>query len=160
VSGNVQSLPGIPIVASYVATNAQILPSLGRSLSGGNTTATVANVIAPGALYESRITQLDFRLTKIVRLGRTRIQGMFDLYNVLNGSAILSENSRYGSAWLTPMQILDVAWSRLARAWGSERRRCECCSSYFVPRPWSCGTSTVTVCVVVPPEFVQVIVIA
>jgi hypothetical protein len=108
VSGNFQSLPGIPIVASYVATNAQILPSLGRSLSGGNTTATVANVIAPGALYESRITQLDFRLTKIVKLGRTRIQGMVDLYNVLNGSAILSENSRYGSAWLTPMQILDA----------------------------------------------------
>jgi hypothetical protein len=53
-------------------------------------------------MYEARINQLDLRLTKIVK------DGMLDLYNVLNGSAILSENSRYGSAWLTPRQILDA----------------------------------------------------
>jgi hypothetical protein len=53
-------------------------------------------------MYEARINQLDLRLTKIVKVGRSRIHGMLDLYNVLNGSAILSENSRYGSAWLTP----------------------------------------------------------
>jgi hypothetical protein len=59
-------------------------------------------------MYEARINQLDLRLTKIVKVGRSRIHGMLDLYNVLNGSAILSENSRYGSAWLTPRQILDA----------------------------------------------------
>ena len=45
-SGLYQSLPGIPIVASYVATNAQVLPSLGRNLSEGSS-ITIANIIAP-----------------------------------------------------------------------------------------------------------------
>jgi hypothetical protein len=108
-SGNFQSLPGIPITASYVATNAQILPSLGRNLSGNNSAVTLASVIPPGALYEARVNQLDLRLTKIVKFrAHGRIQGMVDLYNVFNGSAVLAENSRYGSAWLTPTQILDA----------------------------------------------------
>jgi hypothetical protein len=108
-SGNFQSLPGIPITASYVASNAQILPSLGRNLSGNNSAVTLASVIAPGTLYEARVNQLDLRLTKMVKVrSRVRIQGMVDLYNVFNGSAILAENSRYGSAWLTPTQILDA----------------------------------------------------
>jgi hypothetical protein len=31
---------------------------------------------------------------------------MFDAYNVLNGNAILALNTRFGSAWLNPTQIL------------------------------------------------------
>src|SRR5262249_49939978 len=34
VSAVFQNLPGIPISANYVATNAQVAPSLGRNLSG------------------------------------------------------------------------------------------------------------------------------
>ena len=30
-----------------------------------------------------------------------------DLYNALNANSILSLNTRYGSAWLRPIQILD-----------------------------------------------------
>jgi hypothetical protein len=103
-----QSLPGIPISASYVATTAQAQASLGRPLAGGARTVTIANVITPNTLFENRIYQLDLRLTKIVRIGRTRVQGNFDLYNLLNASPILTENTRYGAAWLTPTQILDA----------------------------------------------------
>ena len=35
VSATFQSLPGPQVTANYVATNAQIQPSLGRPLSGG-----------------------------------------------------------------------------------------------------------------------------
>jgi hypothetical protein len=35
-----------------------------------------------------------------------RVQGMFDAYNVLNGSPIPALNTRYGPSWLAPTQIL------------------------------------------------------
>ena len=41
LSGTFQSNPGPPISATFVATNAQIAPSLGRNLAGGVTTALV-----------------------------------------------------------------------------------------------------------------------
>ena len=43
MSGVWQTLPGIPISASYVATNAEVQPSLGRPLSGNATTVTLNN---------------------------------------------------------------------------------------------------------------------
>ena len=87
---------------------AQAQASLGRPLAGGARTVTIANVITPNTLFENRIYQLDLRLTKIVRIGRTRVQGNVDLYNLLNASPILTENTRYGAAWLTPTQIRDA----------------------------------------------------
>jgi hypothetical protein len=47
---------------------------------------------------------LDLRFTKKLRVGRARIEGNVDLYNVFSGSSILATNTRFGSAWLTPTQ--------------------------------------------------------
>jgi hypothetical protein len=108
VSGNFQTLPGIPISASFVATNAQVAPTLGRSLSGSASTVTIPNIIEPQTQFEGRINQFDLRLTKTIRVGRTRLHGMFDIFNVLNASPILAINTRYGPSWLSPTQILDA----------------------------------------------------
>jgi hypothetical protein len=112
VSGAFQNLPGIPVTASYVATSGQIAPSLGRPLSGSVTQVTISNVVKPYTLFEDRFTQIDLRLTKIFRFGSTQLQGTFDLYNLLNASPVLTENTRYGTAWRTPTGILDA---RLAK---------------------------------------------
>ena len=106
VSAVFQSNPGVPISASYVATNAQVQPTLGRPLSGSASTVTIANIFQPQTQFEGRINQLDTRLMKNVRVGQYRIQAQFDLYNVLNASPILGINARYGTAWLTPTEIL------------------------------------------------------
>lgn len=106
VSGTYQNIPGIPILASYVATNAQIVPSLGRNLAAGaNATATI-DLIPPNTMFEPRIQQVDLRFTRIFRIHRSKINGNFDIYNLANASPILAENPRFGSAWLTPQQIL------------------------------------------------------
>jgi hypothetical protein len=110
-SANFQSLPGAPIAASYSVPTAQIAPSLGRNLAGGTKTATI-QLITPYTEYDPRITQLDLRLTKSVRVRSVRIKGMFDLYNALNASPILALNTTYGSAWLQPLSILNA---RLAK---------------------------------------------
>jgi len=112
ISGTYQSIPGPQITASATFTNAQIAPSLGRSLSSGST-ATV-NLVQPGTLYAERLNQIDLRFTKIFQFGERRIQGMIDLYNALNDNTLLVQSSTYGAtvgaaagrAWLVPQAIL------------------------------------------------------
>jgi hypothetical protein len=106
-SANFQSLPGPVLLASYVASNAQIAPSLGRNLSGGARTAPAIDLMTPWTQFEPRVNQLDVRLTRIVKIGRTRVQGMFDVYNLLNASPVLALNTTYGANWQVPQQILD-----------------------------------------------------
>ena len=111
VSGNFQTLPGIPISADYVVTRAEVFSSLKRNLN--QSTVTIPNIIAPQTQFEGRLNQLDLRLTKTFKTGRSRVQGMFDIYNVLNASTILSINTRYGNDWLKPLQILDARLFKL-----------------------------------------------
>ena len=57
-------------------------------------------------MFEDRLTQLDLRLTRIFRVGRSRLQGNLDVYNLFNGASVLGLNSRYGPSWLQPTAIL------------------------------------------------------
>jgi hypothetical protein len=111
-AATLQNLPGIPITASYVATNAQIAPSLGRNLGQCGAaatcsgTVTIANVFAPNTQFGDRLTQVDARLSKRLQIGKLRMTGMFDIYNLFNVSTVLAVNTRYGSSWLQPLAIL------------------------------------------------------
>jgi hypothetical protein len=102
-----QNLPGIPYYASAVFRNADIVPSLGRSLSqGANGTVTV-DLIPPQTRFENRIQQIDLRFAKTFLVSAKHIEPEFDIYNALNASPILSVNNNYGTAaWRTPTQIL------------------------------------------------------
>jgi hypothetical protein len=110
-SATFQNLPGINRLASYVATNAQIAPSLGRNLGACGASvvcnATVAvDLIEPNTLREPRQSQLDVRLSKLIRMGPVRLQGKFDIYNLFNANDIQLMITRYGSAWLNASSIL------------------------------------------------------
>ncbi len=104
-SATLQNRPGPQITASYVinAANQLANSTLGRTPTGGSSTVAL---IAPGALYGDRFTQLDVRVGKNFKIGRTRISGSADLYNLFNSSAVLSQNNTFGTAWRTPTQIL------------------------------------------------------
>ena len=110
-SAVVQNLPGIPITASYIATNAEIRPSLGRNLGQCRGAAvcngtTTVELIEPNTLFEDRITQVDLRLTRLFRLGRARVQGNLDVMNLFNASSVTGINTRYGPSWLQPTYVL------------------------------------------------------
>jgi hypothetical protein len=104
LSGTVQSVPGIQLQANWVVPNAQVQPALGRPLSASATTLAT-NLVQPGTLYGERINQLDLRLSKILKFGRTRTSLNFDIYNVMNNATVLQENYAYAS-WRTPATIL------------------------------------------------------
>jgi hypothetical protein len=99
-----QSLPGPQIVANYTATNAVVAPSLGRNLSG-NAANIPVNILEPGTLYGERMNQLDLRIGKILKFGRTRTTVGFDLYNALNANPVLIQNNAF-AAWQQPQNIL------------------------------------------------------
>jgi hypothetical protein len=110
-SAVVQNLPGIPRSASYVVTNAQIAPSLGRNLARCGTAAVCTaalgvSVVEPNTLFEPRSTQVDLRLTKNLKIGRARIMPRFDIYNLFNASDVLRLNPTFGPVWLKPLDVL------------------------------------------------------
>ena len=104
-SAVLQNIPGIPIRANLSYANAAVAPSLGRSLTGASR-VTVSNLFDPWLMREPRLTQLDLRLTKILQLGAARVQGSFDVYNLLNDDAVLALNTTFGTAWLRPRGVM------------------------------------------------------
>jgi hypothetical protein len=99
-----QSVPGPQITASYSVAVAALTQALGRLPSSGSP-ATV-QLIAPGTLYGDRVYQLDSRLTKTWKLGRARIQGQLNAYNLLNAGPVLAVNNTYGPTWLSSTATL------------------------------------------------------
>ena len=111
-----QNKPGFPIGATYVAGNAEIRSSLGRNLAScPSQTATTCNqnvtvaLIPPNSIFGDRIEQLDLRFSRMFPMGRARVQGNFDVYNIFNGSTVLNENTRYqtvNNQWRNVIQIM------------------------------------------------------
>ena len=111
LSGTFRSDQGAPLAAYWTAPNSVIQPSLGRPLSNGAPNATI-NLIEPGTQYGDRVNEVDLRLAKILKFGRTRTNIGFDIYNILNSAAVLSYNQNFvppsatSIGWLTPTGVL------------------------------------------------------
>jgi hypothetical protein len=109
VSGTYQSIPGAPIDANFVASNALIRPSLGRNLAAGANANLTLQIVQRGTMYHDRFQQVDLRLTEEFRIGLTRIQGSVDLYNALNANPVIASNNTYsgtGAVWQRPQVIM------------------------------------------------------
>jgi hypothetical protein len=106
LSGAFQSVPGFPILANYVATNAIIIPSLGRPLSGNAANATVG-LVSSGTMYNDRANQLDLRIGKFLRFGGARVNVSLNVYNVMNANPVLLQNNNF-AFWQTPQKIMDA----------------------------------------------------
>ena len=106
LAATVQSTPGPVIAANRVYTNAEIVPSLGRPLSGGAQNVTI-NLLDPGDIYGDRVNQFDMRLGKTFRFGGRRATANLDIYNVFNANPVMQENAAY-AVWRTPQRIMDA----------------------------------------------------
>jgi hypothetical protein len=119
LSGSWQGLPGVPVGtarqdAEYVAAQNRVPdPSLNveynvtRNQIPNLTVASVTvPLITPGTKFLDRRNQIDVRLSKSVNISRVKLQGQFDIFNLLNASTILSETETFGSALGRPTAIL------------------------------------------------------
>ena len=107
-----QSVPGPLVLSNYTATNAVVLPSLGRPLSGGAANVVV-NIVPPGTMYGEQANQLDLRFAKLFRFAEKKASINFDIYNIWNGNPVLTQNNAYAS-WQVPQSILDARLFRLS----------------------------------------------
>jgi hypothetical protein len=117
VSGTWQSNPGPQLAANYVANNAVIAAGpqpLGRNLSGGSN--VTVNLIQPGTLYADRRNNIDLRVAKIFRFGRTRTQVGIDIYNATNTDVVTSYNQTFvpNGQWLTPTGIQPARYAKVS----------------------------------------------
>jgi hypothetical protein len=113
VSGTWSSTPGNSLAANYTVTSAVALPSLGRNLSQGNVSV---NLIEPNTLFADRRNNIDFRIAKIVRYGRTRTQFGLDIYNLTNTDVVTTYNESFvaGGSWLRPTAIQPARYARIS----------------------------------------------
>ena len=102
-----QNLSGPSYNATYTASAAEIIPSLGRPLSGGAASVQNIPLVAPQTLFEDRVVRLDMRLAKSISIQRFRIQVNLDAYNILNANSVRAVTTAFGANWTRPTQILD-----------------------------------------------------
>ncbi|MDO8632698.1 MAG: TonB-dependent receptor [Phycisphaerales bacterium] len=108
LSATFQSLFGPQVAANVTYTNADIaagrVQGLGRATFNAAQAAT--NVIEPGTIFGDRLNQIDFRVTKIITVGRGRIEANLDLYNLGNSDAIILQNNVFGATWTRPTSVI------------------------------------------------------
>jgi hypothetical protein len=112
LSATMQSRPGPEISANYNVPSAVAAQTLGRPLSGRAANVSV-NLLNPGQMYGDRVTQVDFRVAKLFRIGRTRTNIGVDFYNVTNSSTPLTYNNTYGSSWMRPNSFMPARFVKV-----------------------------------------------
>ena len=106
LSGTFNSRPGVPLRADFIyqPNDPTILATLGRPL------AAVANVtvplIEPYSQYGDRIDQVDMRIGKLLRFGRTRTNLSLDIVNMFNSNDNLSYGTLFNATWPATTAVL------------------------------------------------------
>jgi hypothetical protein len=122
VSGTFRSEQGAPLSANLVVPNAALAPILGRNLSSGPNGSITVNLIEPGALYGDRLNEVDVRVAKILRFGRTRTNVGVDIYNLFNANPALTYNPAYSfnptlatqAPWPRPQTVLTPRFAKIS----------------------------------------------
>jgi hypothetical protein len=105
----VQSIPGNELSANYPMTNAEFLrPCPSEELSGATQCSTLGRFLAnatrstdtrnvtlmlPATRYDERHHQMDVRIGKALRFGRSTMEMNLDVFNVFNENPVLSRNN-------------------------------------------------------------------
>lgn len=107
-SGTFQSVRGPEIQATWTTRDANgTLRFVNGTRANLGATPTVSiDLIEPGTQFDDRFNQLDLRGTRVFNLGgNTRVKVMLDLYNALNGNAVLRRTDTYGPVWGRPINV-------------------------------------------------------
>ena len=63
------------------------------------------------------MNQVDFRVAKVIRVGRTRTTVGVDVFNAFNSAAVLSRQQAFSPtsrAWLTPTSVIDARFAKVS----------------------------------------------
>jgi hypothetical protein len=122
LSGTLRSQPENLRTATWIVPNSLIQSVLGRLPVGAQLTGTTSVNLLDNderRLYEdTRRTQLDMRIAKILRFGSRRLDAGLDLYNLFNtnyatGYENSYQNAANGGTWNNPTQVVTPRFVRL-----------------------------------------------
>jgi hypothetical protein len=84
----------------------------------GLTQGAITLTVEPqGTFFYDRVTLVDLRFAKKLTLGRTKIEGLFDVFNVNNSSAVLSRNNQTGASFGAVLTTVNPRIARLGVRW-------------------------------------------
>jgi hypothetical protein len=102
VSGTYPLPYGVRVSASYQSTPASertiTYPVLKAALPQMTQSSVTVRLTEPGTSYYDRVNQLDVNLTKSIRFNRVEIRPELGMFNLLNGSAVLSQANSFGGS--------------------------------------------------------------
>ena len=75
------------------------------------------NLIRPGTMYGDRLNQFDLRFSKLLNVGRGRLDLSLDVYNAFNSDAILTQQNAFGTAWQRPLTVIQPRFVKLMARW-------------------------------------------
>ena len=102
LGGNDSASNGNSVNANYTVTNA----IAGIALLNNQQSV---NLLEPGEVYGDYVRQVDLRLGKVLRFGRTRSLVALDVYNLFNENPGLTYQQTFtgtGTSWLNPQTLL------------------------------------------------------
>ena len=107
---------GPSILANWTVTNAVINPVLGHNWTG--VASKSIGLMREGQDYgKQNLSQLDLRASKRFRVGKYRLRGDFDLFNVFNSNWPYTVNTTFSNAatsqWLRPTNVLQARFFKL-----------------------------------------------
>jgi hypothetical protein len=76
-------------------------------------TVTV-NLLEPNTVFGDTINQLDLRIGKILRFGRTRANINLDVVNALNSNDNLAYSPTFSATWPAPTSVLTARLFRFS----------------------------------------------
>ena len=86
----------------------------------GLTQGSITLTVEPqGTFFYSTVTLLDLRFAKAVTLARSwgKLEGLLDLFNVNNSSAVLSSNNLTGASFGNVLNTVNPRIARLGVRW-------------------------------------------
>ena len=91
----------------------------GRTLNTtGLTQGAMTLTVEPqGTFFYDTVKLVDLRFAKSVTLGKTKIEGLFDVFNINNSPAVLSRNNQTGASFGSVLTTVNPRIARLGVRW-------------------------------------------
>ena len=72
------------------------------------------NVVQPGTQWGDRLNQIDLRFTKVLNVGKGKMDVNVDFYNAFNSDAVLTELGSFGPVWRLPTSVIQPRFVKFA----------------------------------------------
>jgi hypothetical protein len=107
---------GVDFSASVRVTKGE---PYGRTVNTtGLTQGSITLTVEPqGTFFYDTVKILDLRFAKNIRIGRNKVEGLLDLFNVNNSPAVLSRNNQTGASFGNVLTTVNPRIARLGVRW-------------------------------------------